>query len=360
MADIAAFTPQFSLLQGRGREFPSARVPASGEAGTAADGGASAEMEAFASLSMRSEFLLELSAEGRARASVAAAPPPPAAPPPSAYADLFEQIASDPEMRKLMTLLKGISGEAYDDFLARFRDFAGSVAGNAPPDPASDLSALAGKIREGLAGIARGVERARSVSASAQVDVEIRFEFYMEDRRIRAEVEGAMSDPLVLDLDGNGFDLTSYETDGVRFDIDGDGRIDRTGFVGPGDGLLALDRDGNGAIDDGGELFGDQHGAANGFAELSKFDDNGDGAIDRKDAVHFRLLVWQDLDRNGKSSPGELRSLADHGIERLDLASRERDETVNGNRLARSGAFYTSDGRPGGLGEAWFRYSTTV
>ena len=62
----------------------------------------------------------------------------------------------------------------------------------------------------------------------------------------------------------------------MRLDLDADGRMDSISVPTGDDALLALDRNGNGRIDDGRELFGDQHGAANGFAELARFDDNGD------------------------------------------------------------------------------------
>lgn len=356
MADVA-FTP-FAVSTDPSRRDPFPGRFASPPAAPAEfDGGVAAEQAAFAALSLRADLLVDLSVEGRARAAASVAPP--AAPPEasSGFEDLFDRVLSDPKMQELIALLRGLSGEAADAFLERFRAFARGASGRVSGGEFADL---AGRIGEGLAGVARGVERARSVAAAGLVQVEVRFEFFLEDTRVRAEVQGAMSDPIVLDLDGRGFDLTSYETGSVRFDLDGDGRPDRTAFIGSGTGLLALDRNGNGTIDDGRELFGDQHGAANGFAELAKFDGNGDGAIDRADPVYFRLLVWQDLNRDGKSSPDELATLADLGIERLDLATTERNETVNGNLLARSAAYYTRDGRAGGLGEAYFRYSTTV
>lgn len=357
MASIHPDLPRFGGREGAGGGDRLAESPAGSRVPGSPGGepaGAAAEREAFEALSLSVDFRLELSLEARVAAATAggALPPPGGA----ATEDLFAQVERDPEMLKLMALLKGISGEAYDDFMARFRRFADGMAGRAG---AADLAALGARVREGLEGLARRVERARSVSAESSVEVRVRFEFFLEDRRLRARVE-AMADPLVLDLDGDGFELTSLEREGVRFDIDGNGTVDRTALVAPDDALLALDRNGNGRIDDGGELFGDQHGAADGFAELSRFDANGDGRIDRADPVFYRLLAWRDLDSDGRSGAGELTPLADLGIASLSLASERRDERVNGNVVARAGAYTRGNGATGGLGEAWFRYSALV
>lgn len=73
---------------------------------------------------------------------------------------------------------------------------------------------------------------------------------------------------------------------------------------------IALDRDGDGAITSGAELFGDGTGARNGFAALAALDDNGDGVIDERDAAWPRVLLWADLDADRASTPDELSPLA--------------------------------------------------
>jgi hypothetical protein len=151
------------------------------------------------------------------------------------------------------------------------------------------------------------------------------------------------SDPLILDLAGNGVALAAV---GDRlFDLDGDGRTDRPAWVRGDDALLVLDRDGNGAIDDGRELFGDQHGAADGFAELARFDANDDKAIDAADPVFEKLrLLFAD---------GRQEGLADHGIVRLRLgAIVPLGIDVEGGRLMASGRFDRADGRDGQVTEA--------
>lgn len=117
--------------------------------------------------------------------------------------------------------------------------------------------------------------------------------------------------PLVLDLDGDGVELTSVDGATAYFDVDVDGFAELTGWVAADDGLLALDVDGDGKIDDGSELFGDQTGYAHGFLALAAHDDNADGFIDANDLVYERLQVWQDLNSDGKSQADELSFLTE-------------------------------------------------
>ena len=96
----------------------------------------------------------------------------------------------------------------------------------------------------------------------------------------------------------------------------------RTYWVEPGapGRFLALDKNKNGFIDNGGELFGDHHGARNGFESLAQFDSNQDGKIDLKDPVFSKLLLWQDRNGDGQSSPEELVSAAKYGVISFNLS----------------------------------------
>lgn len=107
--------------------------------------------------------------------------------------------------------------------------------------------------------------------------------------------------PLVLDLNGDGIELTSVNGATAFFDVGVDGFAEATGWVAADDGLLVLDVNGNGRIDNGSELFGDQTGHAHGFLALAQHDDNGDGVIDASDAVFGQLRIWQDLNQDGIS-----------------------------------------------------------
>lgn len=149
-------------------------------------------------------------------------------------------------------------------------------------------------------------------------------------------------DPLVLDLAGNGF--TSGLNRPVRFDLDADGRMDSISVPTGDDALLALDRNGNGRIDDGRELFGDQHGAANGFAELARFDDNGDGRIDAADAVFDKLLLLR-FDGAGRQ---QSQPLSAAGVSAIDLRVRDVSIALGAyDQIAQLGRFEFTDGRSG-------------
>ena len=159
-------------------------------------------------------------------------------------------------------------------------------------------------------------------------------------------------DPIALDLDGDGIELLGSDA-GRTFDMDADGIQDSTGWVGPGDGLLTLDRNGNGTIDDAGELFSEFSvpGMENGLEALRQLDANGDGWIDAQDPAASLLRVWMDIDSDGVSQEEELLSLESLGIEAIDLEMTHAfDQDVHGNAIIGKGAFQTADG------ESWDWY----
>ncbi|WP_302553959.1 hypothetical protein [Comamonas kerstersii] len=164
-------------------------------------------------------------------------------------------------------------------------------------------------------------------------------------------------DPIILDLDGDGLETVGLASN-VYFDHDGDGVLTRTGWAGKDDALLVWDRNGNGRIDTGAELFGDftvlPNGtlAPNGFAALAALDANGDGIIDASDPAFAELKLWRDADQNGATGAGELISLADAGIVSLNLAHTLKNQRLaNGNTLAREGTFTRADGSTSAMGE---------
>jgi len=163
-------------------------------------------------------------------------------------------------------------------------------------------------------------------------------------------------DPLILDLDGDGLETTGVNA-GTNFDLDKNGFAERAGWVGADDGLLVLDRNGDGVINNGGEFFGDQtvlqNGslATNGFQALAEWDQNADGRIDSADAIWSELRVWQDGNGDGIATASELHTLDNLGIAGINLAHTAVNVTdASGNTLVQSGTFARADGTTGQAG----------
>jgi Ca2+-binding RTX toxin-like protein len=162
-------------------------------------------------------------------------------------------------------------------------------------------------------------------------------------------------DPLILDLDGDGVETTRLSQSDVYFDIDGDFFREKTAWVEADDGILALDFNGNGVIDDISELFG---GVGElGLDQLAELDSNNDGVIDANDIRFDDLRVWQDFSQDGVSDDGELSTLAELGIVSLGLTGTPQGEdglgrqTPTENTILSEASFTRADGSTGTLAE---------
>ncbi|WP_295081767.1 calcium-binding protein, partial [Ruminococcus sp.] len=166
-------------------------------------------------------------------------------------------------------------------------------------------------------------------------------------------------DPLIFDLGNDGFGIVD-KSEGAYFDKDNNGYRERIDWT-TTDAFLALDRNGNGKIDNGSELFGDttyingeDKYAENGFAALQQYDENGDGVINSEDAVFEDLRLWVDANGNGISEESELSTLADHDITSVSaVASEEKLSTGTSAVIDGTSTFEYADGTSGNFGALW-------
>jgi len=205
------------------------------------------------------------------------------------------------------------------------------------------------------------------------------------NRAFRAALTRLLTDPLAIDLDGDGIETVGINgaATTILFDHDANGTRTGTGWLKADDGWLVRDLDGNGSIDSGRELFGvdtritstdiiagtvnqtvtHERNAYSGFDALRVLDTglggngsagNGDGLIDAQDAAFAELRVWRDLNQDGISQPGELLSLAAAGIASISIqSSLSNTDLGNGNAVAATATVTRSSGAPtqvGGVG----------
>jgi len=165
--------------------------------------------------------------------------------------------------------------------------------------------------------------------------------------------------PIVLDLNGDGVHTVST-AHGTQFDPRANGHATPAGWVSRTDGLLGMDRNHDGIINDGTELFGaatvlsSGHRAGDGYTAMRDIDSNHDGKLTATDAAFKDLQVWVDANGDGITGNGELKSLASLGIIEIDLNAKAGTEIDNGNLLGLVSSYKTSDGVSHDMADVWF------
>jgi hypothetical protein len=184
-------------------------------------------------------------------------------------------------------------------------------------------------------------EDGKQIDFSAQLNMSRDF---FTEQSVNIKAGDALKDPLVINFDGNAAELTQAK---FNFDIDSNGQTDQISFVGSGSGFLALDKNGDGIINNGSELFGTQSG--NGFSDLAAYDKDGNNWIDENDSIYASLRIWS-KDAEGKDS---LVALGQKGIGAIYLGNvntpfsiKDSGNTLQGQVRA-SGIFINENGTVG-------------
>jgi hypothetical protein len=153
-------------------------------------------------------------------------------------------------------------------------------------------------------------------------------------------------DPIVLDIGHTGYGFTSLEN-GVQFDLNADGAKDQVAWTTPGEGLLAIDLNHDGKINDGSELFTtnfNHQQFASGLDALASLDTNHDGKIDAGDVDFSSLVIWNDANGDGISQPNELTTLVDDSITSISLSGTSVDTIIDGQQVSLEGTVTHVDG----------------
>ncbi|MBV9882930.1 MAG: hypothetical protein JO276_07980, partial [Sphingomonadaceae bacterium] len=182
----------------------------------------------------------------------------------------------------------------------------------------------------------------------------------IEKAEFKNGVQVSISSPIVLDLDGNGAQLVDRAESSARFDWNGDGRRDATGWVGQGDGFLTLDRDHDGTVSGASELsfVDDKAGAKSDLDGLSAFDSNHDGRLSGADNAWGSFHVWKDANGNGIVDAGEYLSMSEAGVAAINLAgaATARAWGWSDNIVINDGSFVRTDGSIAALADVALNY----
>jgi hypothetical protein len=277
-------------------------------------------------------------------------------------------------LNKTLNPSSKIGSSSGEEFRKSFQSFIDSFSGGAPKSAAAtsgvtDLSAVAQKYAQ-AGGTAQAspppkaliqatatrevsFQQSFSFSASAQVQtsdgksINVNLDLNMSSSFSSKEsvtISQVFTDPLVFNLNASSAQLSNTK---FSFDLDADGTADQVTNLAKSSGFLALDKNGDGKINDGSELFGAKTG--DGFKELSAYDDDGNGWIDEGDSVFNKLRIWQNNDDGTQSLIG----LGQAGIGAIFLGNVAGNYNLNPDpnnaqaRIASTGMFLREDGTAG-------------
>ncbi len=252
-----------------------------------------------------------------------------------------DAVRNDPRMRLLMDMVQALTGRAVRVFDARELQVGAAAAAPSQPPPVAANSS-GGAVETPAAPAGWGLEidaqttvaEVETLQVSAQGVVQtadgqqISFSLQLEMSRAFVQTsstsiregDAVRKDPLVINFGGAGAELTDTQ---FAFDLNADGQQENIAFVAGGSGFLALDKNKDGKVNDGTELFGPRSG--DGFADLAQYDQDGNQWIDENDAVYSQLRVWQ-RDASGQDS---LSGLAQSGVGALYLGRVASPFSVN-------------------------------
>ena len=171
---------------------------------------------------------------------------------------------------------------------------------------------------------------------------------FVQESNLLIEAGSKKIDPLVINFDGMGASLSQTR---FEFDLDSDGTSEQIATLRPGSGYLALDRNGDGRINNGSELFGPSSGR--GFAELAAYDEDGNNFIDEGDSIYHQLRIWS-MNEDGST---QLMALGDKNVGAIFLGHvsssfQLKDEQNNSlGEVVNSGIYLTEDGKVGTVQE---------
>ncbi|GEM_PF-1970949 len=175
------------------------------------------------------------------------------------------------------------------------------------------------------------------------------------------QVNPSWVDPIILDLGGNGLDLIGLSSSAAFNDFDSDDYLENLGWVSGDDGILSIDLNGSGTIDDASEFVfsGETEAEDTDLAALAElYDSNGDGVLNAEDEAWEDFRVWQDWNGDGQSQEGEVSTLEEMNITEIGLVSDGIEEEIASNTVHGRATFTREDGTTGDVGDVSFQASS--